>query len=582
MEKEIIFAHTTQALWNQFTRDDQSDLGSVSYVDEVSAHTWDESNGWGSRVDSYNFEAKFDNGEVININITKAYDFDKAQKLASDYAESLGVLPIAVRMNMDTVNVVEYLGVNKATFAAGANNTVHFSQEAADASSGSIEEVLIHEAGHLIPGAYSEEYRAAVEADSAVVSGYANTNISEDFSETFTAYLAVKMRSDDLDPELLAKFQNGLANRFEYFDSLDLPLGLQSDEGETVVGDESDDQVDGTWGDDTINAGAGKDVVNAGSGNDIVYGGEDNDTLRGEVGLDQLYGGAGNDTIDGGKGNDKIYGEAGDDTLNGGNGRDIVSGGDGKDVIAGGEGNDLLNGNDGDDTLDGGIGNDLIGGDWGNDTLSGGEGNDTLWGGYGEDKLDGGNGNDTLYGNQDNDIIKAGNGNDTAYGGTGNDKINGDNGNDIIEGGNGNDLIGGDNGHDKLYGGEGNDEIWGGWDNDQLSGDQGNDWLHGGHGNDIVAGGAGNDTIVSGLGDDVVYGGQGLDTFEHTGQGGKMNIKDFQSGQDKIDVTAMDMAYKDMKMSQTNEGVSIDLGDNGSIMIDDMKVEDIKAEDFAF
>jgi cysteinyl-tRNA synthetase len=80
-----------------------------------------------------------------------------------------------------------------------------------------------------------------------------------------------------------------------------------------------------------------------------------------------LTGTPGNDTIDSLSGNDTLSGLAGNDILNGGNGNDVVDGGKGDDTLGGGQGTDYLIGMSGNDTLTGGEGNDYLNGGEGND-----------------------------------------------------------------------------------------------------------------------------------------------------------------------------------------------------------------------
>ncbi len=91
-----------------------------------------------------------------------------------------------------------------------------------------------------------------------------------------------------------------------------------------------------------------------------LWGGDGNDTLAGGSGADSFYGGAGDDSLMGNDGNDTISGETGSDSVDGGAGDDSLDGGDGGDSVSGGAGDDVLGDGMGDDTLDGGSGNDIF------------------------------------------------------------------------------------------------------------------------------------------------------------------------------------------------------------------------------
>ncbi|WP_299916818.1 choice-of-anchor I family protein [uncultured Roseobacter sp.] len=120
---------------------------------------------------------------------------------------------------------------------------------------------------------------------------------------------------------------------------------LEDEGGETLVGDNR------------------KNVLEGGDGDDLILG------LRGH---DMLFGNKGDDDIFGGRGRDMIDGGDGDDNLFGGRGRDFINGGDGNDVISGGNGSDTIIGGEGDDTMSSGAGADefIFSGMFGNDVIA--------------------------------------------------------------------------------------------------------------------------------------------------------------------------------------------------------------------
>ena len=82
-----------------------------------------------------------------------------------------------------------------------------------------------------------------------------------------------------------------------------------------IIGDETDNVLEG---------GSGHDEIEGEAGNDTLTGGDGNDTLDGD---------AGNDDLDGGLGTDKLFGGAGDDILRAGHGRDQLTGGSENDTF---------------------------------------------------------------------------------------------------------------------------------------------------------------------------------------------------------------------------------------------------------
>ena len=256
-------------------------------------------------------------------------------------------------------------------------------------------------------------------------------------------------------------------------------------------------RVDGGNGNDTI--------TGSPTYGDSVIGGDGADTLNGQAGNDTLDGGDGTDSIIGGDGDDSLIGEDGNDTITGDNGNDTILGGNHNDSINGGDGNDSVDAGQSNDTVLGGIGNDTINGSDGLDSLSGEVGNDSIFGGAGNDTLSGGNDNDSLTGQAGNDVVNGDNGDDAVLGGAGSDSVSGNLGNDLVNGEAGDDIVNGNEGDDTLFGGNGNDILRGDGTaagdstagNDRLFGQGGNDTLLGGGGADSMDGGAGNDLVDS-------------------------------------------------------------------------------------
>ncbi|MET4897873.1 cadherin domain-containing protein [Sphingomonadaceae bacterium jetA1] len=90
------------------------------------------------------------------------------------------------------------------------------------------------------------------------------------------------------------------------------------------------------------------------------------------------------------------------------------------------------------------------------------------------------------------------------------------------------------------------DVLDGGWGNDVLNGLGGNDKLIGGWGNDTLDGGDGDDILIGGWGKDRLTGGAGKDVFrfesatDSPASSSRDIITDFHSGEDKIDLSAID------------------------------------------
>ncbi|SEL40905.1 Ca2+-binding protein, RTX toxin-related [Roseovarius azorensis] len=364
---------------------------------------------------------------------------------------------------------------------------------------------------------------------------------------------------------------------------------LQGDLGNDLLfGGDGDDTLFGGDGFDTLHGGAGNDRLEGGEGPGLLFGSAGNDTLSGGSGPDDLYGEDGNDILMGREGNDRLFGGAGADRLIGGNGRDRLFGGEGNDTLEGGGGFDFLDGGEGDDLMFGGDQADRMLGGPGQDTMFGGNGDDRMLGGDGNDVMHGDDGRDRMLGEADNDLMFGGRGDDTLRGGDGDDTLYGDAGNDLLIGGTGRDLIHGGDGNDILRGNGGFDTLFGGEGNDFIAGGAQADQLFGGPGNDTLDGGSGFDTLDGGEGNDLLTGGFNADTFIFADGHGTDTITDFEAANnaEKIDFSGLstlgDIASVLAVSFQIGADVLIDTGGGNSILLQNVLLNDLDANDFIF
>ncbi len=297
-------------------------------------------------------------------------------------------------------------------------------------------------------------------------------------------------------------------------------------------------------------------------------------------GGDTIQGGIGGDHIIAGDGNDFIKGGGGADYLSGGGGRDTASYADSGEAV---KLNLATNANKGgtaegdflvgiEDVLGSKFDDTLIG-NWANNTLDGGAGNDTLKGGGGADTLKGGIGDDVLETDGLLDHLEGGIGIDTlVFTSDRGMKVNLEYGTiDPIRTGpganhphpeqcfvTGVENVFGTAYKDKITG-DGLANIFkGGGDDDELSGRGGNDIINGEAGHDIINGGSGADMLVGGTGQDMFVFKEHVDSVMGGGLASMDLIMDFQVGQDKIDLTAMDPATGNLLIlnNQNIDGVN--------------------------
>ncbi|UYO01487.1 MAG: M10 family metallopeptidase C-terminal domain-containing protein [Devosia sp.] len=138
------------------------------------------------------------------------------------------------------------------------------------------------------------------------------------------------------------------------------------------------------------------------------------------------------------------------------------------------------------------------------------------------------------------DTIVGTGGANTLEGLGGNDVISGGGGADILDGGAGDDILDGGSSKDILKGGSGKDQLFGGTNVDNLYGGSGQDVLNGGSNNDILRGGTGKDLLTGGTGRDTFVFKSVAEASSSPKASARDVITDFTSGQDKIDLSAID------------------------------------------
>jgi Ca2+-binding RTX toxin-like protein len=95
--------------------------------------------------------------------------------------------------------------------------------------------------------------------------------------------------------------------------------------------------LDGVANDTPENDNIGADIeyVSGGNAGDTMIGNDAANELEGFLGGDTISGGGGNDKLDGDAGDDRVFGEAGDDEVKGGGQNDFLDGGSGADRFFG-------------------------------------------------------------------------------------------------------------------------------------------------------------------------------------------------------------------------------------------------------
>jgi Ca2+-binding RTX toxin-like protein len=246
-----------------------------------------------------------------------------------------------------------------------------------------------------------------------------------------------------------------------------------------------------------------------------------------------------------------------------GSGNDIIYGRGGNDVISTGGGNDLLEGGAGADSMTGGAGNDIYIVAEAEDVIveNAGEGRDEIRTGLAsyslaalnaiEDLTGTSNSGQTLTGNALANTIIGGGGNDLIIGNGGDDILQGKAGNDtyIVAGGmaavletdgGGIDIVYATASFGLLVGAYSEIETLAVYDETSTNAVD----LTGNTFGQLILGNAGANVLTGGGGADILFGKGGADTFRYVSildstSTALDRIRDFQSGVDKIDLTAL-------------------------------------------
>jgi len=153
-------------------------------------------------------------------------------------------------------------------------------------------------------------------------------------------------------------------------------------------------------------------------------------------------------------------------------------------------------------------------------------------------------------------------------------------------------FFSGSPGPDTLRGGSEDDTLQAQEGDHRIVGKSGDDTLLGGKGDDILFGKLGSDVLKDGWGEDTLVGGLGADVFEFVrlepGVEGRQRdfVRDFQSGIDTLDVSAVTNSFEDLRITDmANGNVRVRVGDRVIILRDQddtLSASDLSAEDFSF
>lgn len=181
--------------------------------------------GW-ITVDAYLFAASYDDGLAAEVQVNPEFgDVEAARALALRFADVIGRLPTALRVDVDAIWI--HAGVQP--FGGGNRSLlIHLGQADAYDADGILEETFVHEAAHTsldAAHATSPGWVAAQKADPVFISTYARDNPTrEDIAESFLPWLAVRYRSSRVSTFFVDRIVAAIPHRLDYFDGLNLDM----------------------------------------------------------------------------------------------------------------------------------------------------------------------------------------------------------------------------------------------------------------------------------------------------------------------------------------------------------------------
>jgi len=210
---------------NIITPEDPSAFVSVTPNGREERKMFDRRPGKGGKVNAYIFNAKFDDGQTMIVQVNPEFGAKRAFEEAKKYSLVIGQMPFVLRKDIKRVTIHD----GKKPFGGGGGGVmIHTGMGESYIRSGILAETLCHEASHTSldrPHAGDKDWLAAQKKDPEFISGYAKSYPRrEDVAETYLMYFAVRYKPERISKKLRNTIQNAVPNRIKYFDSLKVSM----------------------------------------------------------------------------------------------------------------------------------------------------------------------------------------------------------------------------------------------------------------------------------------------------------------------------------------------------------------------
>lgn len=214
---------------NIITPSDPTSFGSVTYAGRGRRMVYDRRVARWINVNAYLFHSLF--GErAVEFQLNPEFGSSEAARTEVDrFGPAIGRLPDALLSNFREVEINAGEGLFGGSSHTGGL-LIHTEDDATDLAirRGFLEEVLLHEAGHMsldMLYADSADWQAAQDADGVFISDYARDYPQrEDVAESILMYFAVRYVPERVSPEIRWLIVTTIPNRIAYFDEKSLDM----------------------------------------------------------------------------------------------------------------------------------------------------------------------------------------------------------------------------------------------------------------------------------------------------------------------------------------------------------------------
>lgn len=167
------------------------------------------------------FDAYYTDDSKVEVQVNPEFDLTEAMRKAAFYGHAIGQLPLALRVNLETVSI------HKGDQAfGGGNNNLLIHTDAAGYHGEWLEETLFHESCHIsLDGRAAEsfEWYDAQANDPGFISTYARDYPDrEDVAESCLMYFALRHREERISIDTLATIRETIPNRVVVLDSFNI------------------------------------------------------------------------------------------------------------------------------------------------------------------------------------------------------------------------------------------------------------------------------------------------------------------------------------------------------------------------